>query len=1027
MWRIRTVHTSTNGSPSHRKGDALGLIRRLNPKEFRFEPDGSDGRRRTKHRRRKGSGTRRKPRFASNEEGNRPGSLKGVPRIPPDGRIRRPVGVSACEKGATARSVRIPERNRGVSGFPKGVWTWTGPETHTDTGMDHVLRVVGGCTWPGDFQPTCMAHHSRKREVLVGDTRGYVRRIRWQWENGGELQVHRNEEKQQVGGKKIQQILVLDEARAVVVLANGDVHIYDENWEEAHALQGVRNATSMSASGSGRNSTRLVIACKRNMLVFQVKRDTEMKLEYTWELLESVESLACVQDSVFVATKQNYLLCQIKDKTCEELMASPAGKLGKSMLHSITTLDKAVLVSESVGVITDAEGLPVGSTLPFPVNPIAMTDSSIFLCAADEAGVRVYDCVNSRLAQNIELPMGKSVLMATDRDSGMVTVSNHNRVVFLAPLGLEDQVCDLIARQEFDSALTIAKIMDAKALCSSSCWLADVQAEVGLSKLVELEFEQAMELFKESTTFRPSSLFPLFPEYTKFWEASVERVDYLGLHGPVCALEDLLVEALYSSAAPSILQKMIQDKYASMVNIQVGLFDVGPEVVKQSYAVHSKQVIAKYLEHARMSMNLEHHESECVHTLLANLYLDTGDIAGLEHLLVEENLCSDTLTERLTHESRFHALALLLRSKGKLHDAANLWVKLADGQLEEAIADTGALADTGTVGFRVLAAGYVADYLAESNSEEEVRTLLPWVFDVHWESGMKLLLSGKLSKSLTRDEIMAMLQERSDILACQYMCHLVDNEKVEEPALHTKLALMLTNLSQDHSTESDNAPSDAKESGHCWAKAKLTSFLETSAYYNTKQILVAVQELGLRDIEVILLKKLGRHSEALRIIALEIGDCPAAEKYCREQGGRTLLLELFHLYLHPKDNVDPMYEAAASLLEQSDLHFDPRELLDAFPSHFPIQKAAHVLQRIFHSQIQSYHQEKIAANLAKAEHLRSSSEKFQEFSHCVSVTSSSSCSFCCSRINTSIFALLPGNKIVCYRCYSSFMANAGSE
>lgn len=936
-------------------------------------------------------------------------------------------GVSVLEWGVVQVSSARARGGWGVEGTEKGGVKGNVHRTDTDDGMDHALKVVGGCTWPGDVRPICMAHQSRKQEVLVGDATGNVQRIRWQWEGDGELHVHRREENKNVGGKKIQHILVLDGARAVAVMSNGEVNIYDEDMLESYALQGVRNAASMNATEMGRNSTRLAVVCKKTLLVFQVKRDREFKLEYSSELLENVESVACIQDAVFVATKQNYLLCQIREKVCKELMALPSGKVGKAMLHANKTLERAVLVSESVGILTDKEGLPIGSTLPFPVNPIAMADSSIFLCAADEAGVRVYDCINSRLAQNIELPMGKSVLMATDRNSGMVTLCNHERVVFLAPLALEDQVCDLIARQEFESALSIAKVMDDRALCSSSCWLADVQAEIGLSKLVELEFEQAMELFKESTTFRPSSLFPLFPEYTDSWKSSVERMAYLGLHSPVCALEDLLTEALYSSAAPSIIQKMIQNKYASMVDIQVELFDLGPEVVKQSYAVHSKQAIAKYLEHVRTSINLEHNESECVHTLLAYLYLDTGDVAGLEHLFTAENTCSEILSTRLAEERRFHALALLLRSKGKHSDAAELWVKLADGKLEEAIADNGAFAETGTSGFRTIAAEFVAGYLAESGSKETVRSLLPWVLDADWESGMKLLLEDLSIESFSREEIMTLLECRNEKLVCQYMCHLVEVENVDDPALHTKLALMLAKLSQEPTTRDEHIGSPDKDSESRWAKAKLSTLLEKSTCYDVKQVLEVIQAMQLKQIEVILLKKLKKHSKALRIIALELLDCSAAEKYCREHGGRNLLLELFHLYLHPGDQRHPMYEAAAGLLEQSELQFDPKELLAAFPRCFPVQQAAHILHRILHSQIFSYHQEQIAFNLAKAEHLRSSSEKFQEVSQSISVTTSSSCSFCCSRIDTSIFALLPGNKVVCYRCYSSFMANSDSK
>lgn len=151
--------------------------------------------------------------------------------------------------------------------------------------------------------------------------------------------------------------------------------------------------------------------------------------------------------------------------------------------------------------------------------------------------------------------------------------------------------------------------------------------------------------------------------------------------------------------------------------------------------------------------------------------------------------------------------------------------------------------------------------------------------------------------------------------------------------MHTELALTAIELATTASADALAAAALTPES----LRAGLQHHLNVSALYDVRHVLAAVRGGALALEQVIMYRKvcvafcnhwrhtiqclppffflqLGEHAAALRILALQLDDLDAAERYCRQHAGQDGYAVLMDMLLAPGQGHEPRLEQACRLL-----------------------------------------------------------------------------------------------------------------
>lgn len=145
------------------------------------------------------------------------------------------------------------------------------------------------------------------------------------------------------------------------------------------------------------------------------------------------------------------------------------------------------------------------------------------------------------------------------------------------------------------------------------------------------------------------------------------------------------------------------------------------------------------------------------------------------------------------------------------------------------------------------------------------------------------------------------------------------------------------------------------------ALRKLLDFLNSSTHYRPYRLLNKLPANGklitssaanyaeAPEAQAVLLGRLGKHDEALRIYVYNLKDYSAAETYCArlhaKEPDRAIFLHLLRLYLRPSKGEDVLVTPALALVARHGTRMDPRAVLDLLPPLVPVKDLHDFFQR----------------------------------------------------------------------------------
>eukprot|EP00884_Botryococcus_braunii_P004337 jgi/Botrbrau1/13904/Bobra.0017s0011.1 len=838
-----------------------------------------------------------------------------------------------------------------------------------------------------------------------------------------------------VGKKPVTAICHLEAAQKLAVLCEGSLHLLEQETLEGQPLAGLKGITCMAMDGAGGYPARLAVAVRMGkkssrLMVYDVVAGVDMALplglsamctaqgEISEPLL--IKALAWVGRNLILCTSLRYLLWEPATKELRELLALPEEAPSPTAVLPIPSAAAALLLVEQAGIVVDKHGSPTGTALTLPPGVPGLASSGLYVLAACADGVHIFDRTSSAWVQSLGYPgglraaPGQQLLVSQNVKGSCVLVAGYRKVWMYRPVALDEQAKELLRARNYAQAVHLADTCSGE----GAPWADSAFAQAAFLLLHELRFTEAMAAFLRCslTLFQPLELFPLFPEVTEPWVGLLPSKQYWGLHEPLVPL-------------PSLVRNRLGDGSHATAMLH-----------------ESQHAVAEYLLRVRKREGVEARDG--IDTLLVALLSEVASAEALgpvpvpvppgvpgplataaQQLRAFVEGPNDArvagLAGPLRERGQLHVLALLLANEGNAAAALQIWREIAENPQGEA-AESG---EEGEPNPRVEAVTWAARVMAEERRVPAPLVLqyLPWLLARSPDAALRVLTG----RTLPDQEVLRLLEgEAASEVRWRYLEHLVSGKGSRLPAHHTLLALGLADAALALMPPPDLGVAPWERARAAGGRSpgpgedrlrdlrhRLCKVLEGSPYYDVDEVLRHIRTTDLWDEQFILHSKAGQTKEALRVVALVLGDMKRATAYCQALGEQEAYMTLLAMLLHPGEGRDPLYAEACQLLAAQGSQLDPRNVLDALSEDMPLGVAfdtiAHMLRERTHRQRQG----RITRHLWRGNHLSTSASRAEVMSRRVLVGEQRACRLCHTRIGTKMCAVYPNGVVICFKCF----------
>ena len=178
-------------------------------------------------------------------------------------------------------------------------------------------------------------------------------------------------------------------------------------------------------------------------------------------------------------------------------------------------------------------------------------------------------------------------------------------------------------------------------------------------------------------------------------------------------------------------------------------------------------------------------------------------------------------------------------------------------------------------------------------------------------------------ENLPRDKVLDFFEKKHEPLVTTYLEHIIHNWKEEKPIFHNQLVLSYKNRIQTLDDQSEN---DEKR----LLQMKFREFLTTSKYYLAEFALKIMPDDGMLEERAIILSKLSKFEEALRIYLFQLRDQNKAIEYCirvyddQTPGYRNIFIVFLKLLLEEIRTFD--YKYIGDVIDRFTLKIPPIEV-----------------------------------------------------------------------------------------------------
>eukprot|EP00898_Chlorokybus_atmophyticus_P007635 jgi/Chlat1/7873/Chrsp66S07305 len=838
-----------------------------------------------------------------------------------------------------------------------------------------------------------------------------------------------------IGRRPVDSLSIVSGPGVVAALCDGALLLFSSDRLEGDGLPipDVKSATVVLSIPGQDFPGGLVVAGRKRLLQLEVRGPGGAgagKPARICELQDEVLSMAWCGDALAIATQHGYSLLNLRTRASIKLFDLPStGSL--PLVKSLPSLQAALLLSENVGLFVEPTGQPQATTVVFVMHPSSIAHSAPYLVALHNGYLDVYDYANKgrtpadALVQTFELSHTETHgLLIDDVDGQRVLAITSSTLWCLLPVLAEEQVRELLKKKRCEEAVAIAEALFAsqQSTLIGGDLLEDLtRAEAGFIRWHDLDFSQAIEHFLQCPLVEPGELFAFFPEFTSRWRTRVPTKRYLGMHPAPRRLAEVVqsgLRSLRTGVAPWPADLPPETDWRSTTDSQEHI---------DYHITRAKRSTIKYLNAVRTLPSVPSQQLAGVDTLLLILLAETGSSSELEKFASSANSCMLKESEEvLRSKGQVAALARLLEQKGDLRGALGIWQELST--THEALAPSSNVSNVmkqntssglGVQEFKRLLSA-VAD---TAFVLEQIRWLIPTDLD----TVMDIVTSTRRSSALSSNDVLAFFKSHSKELAAFYLEYIVTEQGIADTQLHTELAMALLSATlaalpkdrpQHASKTRDQHPTDDVLMPPI--RQRLLHFLRTSAHYSVEDVLAKVKRTQLYHEQVVLYGRTRQHQEALRVLALSLGDFEGAERYCEEHQDEDTHMLLLHIYLMPGQGREALHSQAMRLLQLHGRTLDPVQVLDSLPADIPLGLIVETLARMLRERVHRQYQGQIVRQLARATSLTAMAEHAQERLRSTVITDERSCLNCHTRISTKPFAIYPNDHLVCYKCLRKF-------
>ncbi|WVQ65020.1 uncharacterized protein L199_003190 [Kwoniella botswanensis] len=304
-----------------------------------------------------------------------------------------------------------------------------------------------------------------------------------------------------------------------------------------------------------------------------------------------------------------------------------------------------------------------------------------------------------------------------------------------------------------------------------------------------------------------------------------------------------------------------------------------------------------------------------------------------------------------------------------------------------------------------------------------------WIFEEDPKMGLQIFTADEPEvESLPRSEVMRFLEKTQEGACIGYLEHIINTLGEEGPDYHDKLAELYHARVKNEEGKSD------EEEKRKEAYSILLGFLEKSKQYRPYRLISKLAAEEMPEARAILLGRMGKHEEALKIYVYRLKDYTAAETYCVRvfSSNSDIFLTLLRIYLRPtsistlskvneKEKPEPLLEPALSLVSKHSTSLPPSPVLDLLPPLVPIQDVHQFFMRTLRDSHTKKNESKVLKSLMKGRKEELDRMLLGLETKRVRVTDQRICPQCHKRLGQSAIAVhAPRGEVTHLHCKDSF-------
>ncbi|CAL8362400.1 unnamed protein product [Gadus morhua 'NCC'] len=629
-----------------------------------------------------------------------------------------------------------------------------------------------------------------------------------------------------------------------------------------------------------------------------------------------------------------------------------------------------------LGMFANAEGVSQRAPVNWSESVIGAAVCFPYVVALDQDFISIHSMLDQQLKQSLAFRDGH-ILQDFE---GKVVLASTKAVYVLVPLPLEQQIQDLLSGDRVEEALVLTEGAQPNIPRDRFQILhRRILQQAGFIQFGQLQFQEAQEYFRkgELDVRELISLYPLLLPPTS---------SFTRCHPPLHPFADL------NHLAQGDLEKVLR----------------------------CKRFLISYLGSVR-GTEASRASREEVDTALLKLYAEQ-DHESLLDLLASDNTCllADS-SPWLEKHSKYFALGLLYRCNGQDSAALQLWIRVADGELQDST--------------RPDLYEYIVDFLTFCPNLDLVWRYSDWALKRDPKVGVQIFTKRSSGKDQSGqpmpDDVITYLEKHSPARLL-YLEHLVLERRIKKEKFHSLLAVLY--LEQVLSLlEGAPPPAPGQLS---LARERLQALLRESNLYRVQLLLGKMEGCDQLLLERATLHgKLEDHGKALDILVHQLQDYSSAEAYClwassSSSQGTACRQQLLHLLLDmylgggAEERRGDLEMAAVDLLNRHGERFDAVRVLSVLPEGWSLQLLKPFLGRAVRTSVHASRTSRLALGLSRAENLQLLHDRLKERKKPILVSEKRGCHLCHNTFSCPDVVCLPGAVPVHTHCIAHRLSDS---